>query len=267
MAASSFLPTRDELIAVYRQKYSRKSPVGWGPPLRLAHDYFTPDDYYEALVGKLLEDGSEWCDVGCGRDIFPTNPDLAKAYAARCSYVFGIDPDDNVRENTFVNDFFQGLVEECPITRNFDLVTLRMVAEHIADPEPAMARLASLLKPDGLLLIYTPYKWAPMSLIANATPFSWHNPLKRLIWRTEARDTFPTQYKLNTSADIEHYAASAGLEQVFFQRLDDCRITNSYRRLNTIELKARSLFRKAGFPYPEACIVSLLRLGTPGREQ
>jgi SAM-dependent methyltransferase len=255
----SHAPTREELLAVYKQKYSRKTPVGWGPPLRLAHDYFTPDDYYEALVGKLLVGGGSWCDVGCGRDIFPTNPELARDYARRCSYVYGIDPDDNVKENAFVTEYFQGMVEDCPTSRTFDLITLRMVAEHIANPGAAMARLVTLLKPEGRLLIYTPYKWAPMSLIANLTPFSWHNPLKQLLWRTDERDTFPTQYKLNTFQDIERHAAGAGLVQIYFQRLDDCRTTTAFRRLNAMELKARGLLSKVGLRYPEACIVSVLK--------
>ncbi|MGH2550627.1 MAG: hypothetical protein ACRDHN_14630, partial [Thermomicrobiales bacterium] len=115
---------------MFRQKYRRFTTLGWGPRMRLDFGYFTPDDHYEALVGKLLKQGDDWCDVGCGRNIFPENPELAQQYASRCGHVFGIDPDDNVRENRFLHSHFQGLVEDCPIERQFNLVTLRMVAEH-----------------------------------------------------------------------------------------------------------------------------------------
>jgi 2-polyprenyl-3-methyl-5-hydroxy-6-metoxy-1,4-benzoquinol methylase len=249
---------QDELLAVFRQKYSKNSTLGWGPRMRLESGYFTPDDHYEALVGRLLVSGSAWCDVGCGRNIFPENPELARWYAERCNFVYGIDPDDNVRENRFVHDFFQGLVEDCPTERRFDLVTLRMVAEHIEFPAPAMRRIASLLKPSGLAVIYTPYKWAPMSIAASITPFGLHNPLKRLLWNSEARDTFPTQYKLNTRADIDRHARSAGLRIAYFERLDDCRISNSYRRVNRFELLARNGLRRIGVPYPEACLIAAL---------
>jgi 2-polyprenyl-3-methyl-5-hydroxy-6-metoxy-1,4-benzoquinol methylase len=259
MSAATFTVTEDELMTVFRQKYSRTSSLGWGPRMRLEHGYFTPDDYYEALVGRLLHDGAEWCDVGCGRNIFPENPDLAREYASRCRFVFGIDPDDNVRENALVNEYFQGIVEDCPIERQFDLVTLRMVAEHIENPEAALSRLARLLKPSGHAVIYTPHKWAPMSIVANVTPFGLHNPLKRLLWNSEARDTFPTQYKLNTRKDIDRIAKLTGLEQVHYQRLDDCRITNSYRFLNRLELASRSALHAVGVPYPEACILAVLR--------
>jgi len=263
--SAQFTPTHDELMAVFRQKYNRTESLGWGPRLRLESGYFTPDDHYEALVGKLLKDGAEWCDVGCGRNIFPENPALALSYAKRCGYVFGIDPDDNVRENTFIHGYFQGLVEDCPSERRFDLVTLRMVAEHIVNPQAALSRVAGLLKPEGLAIIYTPHKWAPMSIAASVTPFALHNPLKKLLWTTEARDTFPTQYKLNTYSALTRNAELAGLQQIYYQRLDDCRITNSYRALNWLELKTRGLLRSVHVPYPEACVLSVLRRSRTGR--
>ncbi len=210
MSEMAYVPNGEELLAVFRQKYGRRQKLGWGPQMRLDFGYFTPDDHYEALVGKLLAPGMDWCDVGCGRNIFPDNPDLAQRYAARCGYVYGIDPDDNVKENRFVNGYFQGLVEDCPTEHRFDLITLRMVAEHIVKPAPALQCVAGLLKPSGHAIIYTPYKWAPMSIAAMLVPFGLHNPLKRLLWSTEARDTFPTQYKLNTRADLERHASCSG---------------------------------------------------------
>jgi hypothetical protein len=122
-----------------------------------------------------------------------------------------------------------------------------------------MRRVASLLKPSGLAVIYTPYKWAPMSIAASITPFGLHNPLKRVLWNSEARDTFPTQYKLNTRADIDRHAQTAGLQVAYLERLDDCRISNSYRFLNRIELFARRSLRKIRVPYPEACLLAALR--------
>jgi SAM-dependent methyltransferase len=254
-----YTPSSEELLAIFQQKYNRRQSLGWGPKMRLAFGYFTPDDHYEAVIGKLLTTGAEWCDVGCGRNIFPDNPALAEQYAARCGYVYGIDPDDNVRENRFIHGYFQGLVEDCRINRQFDLVTLRMVAEHIVNPTLALRRIASLLKPHGHAVIYTPHKWAPVSILATAIPFHLHHPLKRLLWTSDVRDTFPTQYKLNTFGDLRRHAKGAGLKQVHYERLDDCRTTNSYRALNWLGLSVRRTLRVAGIPYPEACILSILK--------
>ena len=48
----------------------------------------------------------------------------------------------------------RGRVEVCDSRHRFDLITLRMVAEHIQDPDRSIARLAELLKPGGLVVIY-----------------------------------------------------------------------------------------------------------------
>ena len=76
-------PSRDELMSIYSIKYYREGEPGWGPRLRLSFEYFSPDDHYEALVARLVTSGCTWADVGCGRDIFPSNPDLAHELARR----------------------------------------------------------------------------------------------------------------------------------------------------------------------------------------
>lgn len=257
MTSSEYSLNRSELVDLYQRKYTRYGEPGWGPKSRLKHDYFTPDDYYEALVSHLLRPGDAWCDVGCGRDIFPGFPELASELAARAGYVYGVDPDNNVQENAFLNDRFQGVVEDCPTQRQFDLLTMRMVAEHVADPPRALGRIAHLLKPGGRLVIYTPHKWAPMSVVANTFPFALHHPFKRVLWNTEARDTFPTQYKMNTRRDLLRHCASVGLREAHYERLDDCRTTSGFRTLNAIELRIRSVSRAIGLAYPEACILAV----------
>jgi SAM-dependent methyltransferase len=254
---TEYSPNPDELMALFKQKYGHRVKLGPGPELRLRYEYFTPDDHYEALVRRLLKSRDAWCDVGCGRDIFPSNAALARELADRSGYVYGIDPDDNIKDNPFLSERFQGVVEDCPTTRRFDLITLRMVAEHIVDPARALGRVAQLLKPGGRLIIYTPHKWAPMSIAASIVPFSWHNTLKRLLWDTEARDTFPTQYKLNCREDLLRHCSVAGLQELHYQRIDDCRISDRYPTFNRIELQVRRWLRTVGLAYPEACILAV----------
>lgn len=251
------MPSHDELTQAFRAKYYREEPPGWSPMLRLSYDYFTPDDYYESIVSQLVQPGVSWADIGCGRDIFPQNADLAAKLAARCDYVYGIDPDDNVKENRLVHGYFQGLVEDCDTTREFDVVTLRMVAEHIVNPEAAMARIVRLARPGGRVVVYTPYKWSPMSVAATLVPFALHNPLKRLIWDSEARDTFPTAYKLNTHHDLQRHAAGAGLRELLYAELDDCRTLARYRWLNSVELAVQRWLRRRSMRYPERCLLGV----------
>ena len=98
----SIEPTPDELMALFQEKNSTDRGLGWGPKLRLRHNYFTPDEYYEALTKNLVITGCSWIDIGCGRDIFPNNKMLAEALGSRAEFVQGVDPDPNVHENPYI---------------------------------------------------------------------------------------------------------------------------------------------------------------------
>jgi SAM-dependent methyltransferase len=250
-------PDQADLTRIYDAKYYRFGEPGWGPRMRKRFGYYTPDDHYEAMVAKLVTAGSDWADIGCGRNVFPAHPDLARELAGRSGFFYGIDPDPNVLENEFVNDRFHGLVEDCDTTRQFDVITMRMVAEHITDPERALGRISTLLKPGGRLVIYTPSKWAPMSVVATIIPFKLHHPLKQLIWDAQARDTFPTAYKLNTRADLLRHTGNSGLQERYFRFLDDCRVLSRYRFLNWMELQLRRVLNAVGLHYPETCILAV----------
>ncbi len=197
--------THDEMLGFVHSKYYRFGTPGWGPRQRLRFNYFSPDDHYEAMLAKLVRPGCAWADVGCGRDMFPSYPELAQQLAERCAFLYGIDPDANIKENPYIHDGFHGKLEDCDTEWRFDLVTLRMVAEHIVDPHRTVAKIAALTKSGGLVVVYTPNKWSPMSLVASVLPFRLHHPLKRFLWDTDARDTFPTVYKLNTRKALEQY--------------------------------------------------------------
>lgn len=250
-------PTNADLMAIFEGKYRRNPEVGWGPKMRLAFGYFNPDDYYEGLVEKLLRPGAYWADIGCGRDVFPSNPGLAKELASRSGYLFGIDPDPNIRENPFISDGFEGLVENCPTSEKFDLITLRMVAEHITNPNRSIGKVSQLLKPDGLVVIYTPNKWSPIPVITALVPNRFHHGLKSLIWDAQARDTFPTAFKLNTRKELLKHCNENDLSEVFFAYLDDCRTFAGFQWINYIELSIQKILRSIAIRYPENCLLGV----------
>ncbi len=257
--SEDFEPTSQDLLALYDLKYRGRGVPGWGPRMRLAFGYFTPDDYYEALLAKLINPGCLWADVGCGRDLFASNPALAAVLAQRCRVLFGVDPDDNIKDNPYLTESFQGTIEACGPARQFDVITLRMVAEHITDPQRVVAKLGELARPGGLVIVYTPNKRSPMSVGTALLPFRLHQPLKSLLWATESPDTFPTVYRLNTRRDLRRDFSNAGFVEVLFRKLDDCRIFNRYRLLNFLELSIWSAFRFTRLPYPETCLLAVFR--------
>ena len=247
----SVAPTETELTAIFDEKYRRNSILGPGPRLRLQFGYFTPDDYYECLVNKLVKTGDRWADVGCGRDIFLSNAALAEVLSRRCKHLLGIDPDPNIRDNPFIHEGFEGVVEDYQGPSAFDVVTLRMVAEHIVNPSRAMAKISELLRPGGMAVIYTPNKWSPIPIITSLVPNRYHHRLKRLIWDVDERDTFPTAFKLNTQTDLKRECNQQGLSEIYFAHLDDCRTSGRYLVINRLELSIQRFLHSFRITYPE----------------
>lgn len=263
--AASLAISSGALREVFRLKYGDPATYGWGPRLRLRFGYFTPDDYYEAIIAGLVGDGCSWIDVGCGRDIFPNNRPLAARLAALCPDLVGVDPDDNVDENPHVKERAKVVIDDFRSDRTFDLVTLRMVAEHVADPDAAVASLARLTRPGGTVVIYTVNKWSPVSLAAKAVPFGLHHAIKRVLWKTEERDTFPVAYQMNTRKVLRRVFEAHGFREASFAYLDDCRTFGRFRVPHALELSLWRVFRRLKMRYPENCLLGVYeRAGADG---
>jgi SAM-dependent methyltransferase len=249
--------TEEELRQVLTFKYGDVARAGWGVRLRARANYYTPDDWYEAVVMRLALASRRWADIGCGRDIFPHNRGLAQHLAERCERVVGVDCDDTLDENTFVHERVKCRIEDFRAEEPFDLVTLRMVAEHIAAPEAAVEALARLTRPGGLVVVYTINRWSPVSLLAWLVPFRFHHAIKRHLWKTEEKDTFPVVYRMNTRATLDRLFRAGGFRESYFAYLDDLRTFSRFSLPHRAELLAWRGLRAVGLRYPENCLLGV----------
>lgn len=256
MTAEIRSPTERQLRSVFQTKYGPDNELDWGPRTRRSFRYHNPDDWYEALVESLVTSGSRWLDVGCGRDIFPSNKRLAEELSSRCKLLVGTDPDLTILENPFLHEKQTATIEQFSHESKFDLITLRMVAEHIEDPTSAVAALAKLASEKATIVIYTVNKYSPVPLITNLVPFSARHVIKQFIWGTEEKDTFPTAFKLNSRKDLTRYATENGLREELFIRIDDCRSLARWRTTLILELGLRRALNAAGLRYPEQCLIA-----------
>lgn len=252
-------PDHEELVEIFKQKYGPIDQLGWSPALRWKFDYFNPDDVYEALMAKLVNEQTTWLDVGCGRNIFPSNHKLSRELADRSQLLVGIDPDTTLEENPYVHEKVLTPMEDFSDGRQFNLVTMRMVAEHVADPENLLASLTRVTAPGGLVMVYTVYKYSPVPLITNLVPFGLHNPAKRILWNTEPEDTFPTCFRMNTRQTLADVFGRNGFSEALFLTLDDCRTFSGFKPLAYGELLLRKMFNSVGLRYPEYCLLGVYR--------
>jgi len=249
------LPSRADLQEIFRQKYGLH--CGWGPRLRSRFGYFTPDDVYEACVAKHVTSETDWLDVGGGRDIFPDNPTTARLLADRCHRLVGVDPSENILENPYLHERILGPIEDFQPSTCFDLITLRMVAEHLVDPQAVAKSLVRLVKPGGVVIVYTVNKWSLITALSWVTPLRVHRVVKRWMWGTEDRDTFEVVYGMNTRQDLKRVFDPVGLRENAFIHLDDCRALARWRVGSGLELWTWKALRTLKLCYPETCLLGI----------
>jgi len=254
---TTILPTATELEELFLQKYGPLEAAGWGPALRRRFGYFLPSDVYEAVIKKLAADGCNWVDVGGGHQVFPENRELARVLSKRCAAMVGVDPSDNVSKNTFIHDWVQCRIEDYHPDLPFDLASLRMVAEHIEDPEGAVRSIHRLLRPGGLVVVLTVNAWTPVAICTRMIPFWLHHPIKKLLWGGDKEDTFPIQYKMNRRQTLSGCFRRHGFRELGFAYVDDCSVFGRFRVLNYLELQARRVMRAVAGWYPENCLLGV----------
>ena len=160
-------------------------------------------------------------------------------------------------ENEVVHLRFKCSVEEFVSEEQFDLVTLRMVAEHIAAPDRAVAALARLTRPEGKVVIFTINRWSPVPIATWLVPFRLHHVIKRFIWQTEEKDTFPVAYQMNTRSRLRQLFVRHGFREAHFAYLSDCCTTFRFRTLHKLELILWRALKRLGLVYPENCLLAV----------
>jgi ubiquinone/menaquinone biosynthesis C-methylase UbiE len=254
---ASHLPSREELEDLFRRKYGNPADVGWSPRRRHRFGYYLPSDVYEAVVKKHVFEGSVWVDVGGGSDIFPENRKLADLLASRCSLVVAVDSSDNVYENKTVHQRVRCSIEDYQPDRRFDLATMRMVAEHVAEPEKVLSSIQRLLRPGGIAIIFTVNLHSPITLVSRSVPQRLHYSVKKLFWGGEEKDTFPTHYKMNTRRTLKQLFEEHDFQERAFLHVDDIAIFRRFRYLGYLETALWWAISRVGVRYPENCLLGV----------
>jgi SAM-dependent methyltransferase len=239
-------------------RYGDQSTHGPLPRLWKRLGYSSPEVTYEALLAKLVLPGCRWLDVGAGRHLLPGNLALAQILAERSGLLVGVDPDEGINENPFVHQRVQGPIEDFVSSETFDLITLRMVAEHILTPDATVASFARVTKPGSKVVVFTVNRWSPVALAAWAVPFRFHYPLKRVLWGVSSgKGTFPVAYQMNTRGCLQQVFETHGFRECYFAYLDDCRTFYRAQVLHFLELMVWLALRAAGVTYPENCLLGV----------
>jgi 2-polyprenyl-3-methyl-5-hydroxy-6-metoxy-1,4-benzoquinol methylase len=244
---------------VFRIKTECFDRLGWSPRIRQYFGYFTPDEWYEAAVLLLIDKDTDWLDVGCGRALFPSNSNLERLLSSRCRLLVGVDPDDNIMEHALLHERHKCTIEQFDAQRQFDLITLRMVAEHVVDPLVTVAALGRLTRKGGRVIVYTVDKYSIISLTAAVTPLVLHQWARALLWGSSEQDTFSTLYRMNTRKDLLQLFSACDFVEENFYYLNDCSTFGRWKFTTILELCAERVLRGLRLRYPEVCLLGIYR--------
>jgi len=164
----------------------------------------------EALVRTYLTPEARVMDLGCGRggvvELIWQDVDLA----------VGLDPDvPSLSEHRAHGmPVLRGRGEHLPFAgESFDLIVCLWVLEHLRSPEQVLNEVRRVLRPGGHFLFLTPNLRNPLltlNRLGRALPQLQRRLVPRLYGRIEA-DTFPVQYRANTTQGLRSLAERSGL--------------------------------------------------------
>jgi SAM-dependent methyltransferase len=162
------IPSKEQIDAVYGSEYFSGATKGFG--------YVDYDFDKEAMKKVFTQHILDFERLILGRDMFDIGAAtgyfllLAKARGWNVSGI-EISKDASQKARNKGLDIITGTLSDTNIQRNFDVVTMWDVIEHMRNPEFEINLVNKILKPGGLLAINTPDSY---SLIARILKKRWH---------------------------------------------------------------------------------------------
>jgi SAM-dependent methyltransferase len=140
----------------------------------------------------------------------------------RSAHLVAIDLDPQaLARNENADEKLVGDIEQLDLTglRDFDAIICWWVLEHTRTPSAAVAQLANVLRPGGLLILGVPYYWGFKALVTKLTPFWFHLYLARRqdpLSGTPGYGPYPTNLRRDISPKaLDRIAVQHRLTSVF----------------------------------------------------
>jgi 2-polyprenyl-3-methyl-5-hydroxy-6-metoxy-1,4-benzoquinol methylase len=132
--------------------------------------------YFRKVLGQMPGEKLSALDVGGGSGWLL---DIVRAADPRVTDTSVVDIDGAARQlaEAAGHSFFEGRIEDLPVTRTFDVVLMLNLIEHVTDPRAVLGKARELLAPGGRLVIKTPNTDAlDARLFRNSSWGGFHTP-------------------------------------------------------------------------------------------
>jgi SAM-dependent methyltransferase len=171
---------------------------------------------YASLISEHLSPHTVWLDAGCGSRLLENDMDPLEDWLANhCKTIVGMDV--SVTSHRNIKSLVQGSLYDLPFADNsLDLITCRMVVEHLDQPRHAFAESARCLRPGGAIVVITP-NLLNYGILGNAvaTKLLPEKLRLRIVHLSDSRadkDIFPVRYRANTMSRLVRLLSSSGLQ-------------------------------------------------------
>jgi SAM-dependent methyltransferase len=144
--------SQKEMLNHYNQESVYDLPI---PRKGIKRILFTHGLHKRAKIIKRFKNSGRLLDIGCGSGAF------INFMAKKMNFeVMGTEINETdinyIKKHYSLNVFFGDIGEVGLPEKNYDVITLWDVLEHIHDPKQMIINLKPLLKPDGLLVLRVP---------------------------------------------------------------------------------------------------------------
>jgi SAM-dependent methyltransferase len=166
------------------------------------------DVLLEAAIAERLPADGVFLDAGSGPDLR-----LAARFADRARLSVGMDlgPFHASAGAGGARGLAGDLATIPLVAESVDIVAMRSVVEHLADPPAVLGGLRRVLKPGGWIVALAPSRWYYASVIGRLMPSRLARATLEFIFGPTAYDNFPTWYRANTPRAMGAAAREAGL--------------------------------------------------------
>jgi SAM-dependent methyltransferase len=200
-----------------------------------------PRDFQERVLPSLLAPKQRVLDVGGGKH--PAIPLAVKRELGL--HVVGLDISASELEQApsgAYDDTIVGDAGSIDIPGQYDLVFSRTVMEHVSDPRAALANLASVLAPGGVMAHVMPCRNAPFAIVNRALG---NRLARRLLFaiapHKRENSGFRAYYRDCTPARMSRLCRECGLEVIKTLPYYNSGYTSFFAPLYTLELLRQAL--------------------------
>jgi SAM-dependent methyltransferase len=177
--------------------------------------------WFARWVAESVEPTSAVLNIGAGRNLSGG----LRPVRRKAGRLVGIDPDASIWDNPDLDERHQVTMERFAHGHagEFDVAMSVFVLEHVASPASFTLACAKVLSPKGVLYGLTVHKYHYFGLSTWAT--TRLHVADRLLVHLKGKETvdryhFPTEYRMNTTAQISRLLARAGFASVEFRMFD-----------------------------------------------